>query len=110
MIVGAPSTSDEGSQSGAAYLIDASTGVQLVRLAPDSLSADDRFGLSVAIHGNIALIGASGDDENGSNAGAVYIYQILENVLTKITPPDAQAGDEFGSSVAIDGPLAVIGA
>ena len=39
-------------------------------------SADDQFGLSVAISGNLAIIGASLEDYLGSGSGSVYVYQI----------------------------------
>ncbi|MBP0016750.1 MAG: PEP-CTERM sorting domain-containing protein [Cyanobacteria bacterium SBLK] len=66
----------------------------------------DRFGKSVAIEGNVALIGASEDD-----GGSAYLFDIpTGNLLHKLTPPDGATGDRFGHSVAIEGNLALIGA
>ena len=110
VVIGAVGANSAGAQAGAAYIFDAMTGMQSARIAPASLSAGDRFGGAVAISGDIAVIGAVGDDENGSNAGAAYIYHTITQSLTRITPDDAQAGDEFGSAVAIDDGIAIIGA
>ena len=42
-----------------------------------STSADDQFGYSVAISGNLAIIGAPyEDDAEGTNSGKAYVYQI----------------------------------
>jgi len=109
-IVGAPSAAEGMPQTGAAYIFDTATGTQLRRLAVETESNNNRFGISVAIDGNLAVIGASGDDENAFDAGAAYFYDLSTDTLTRITPADAQAGDEFGISVAIRGDIAVIGA
>ena len=38
--------------------------------------ADDRFGRSVSLYGDTALIGATGDDDNSkSNSGSVYVFK-----------------------------------
>ena len=35
---------------------------------------DDDFGYSVSIDGDTAVIGAYGDDDNGSDSGSAYVY------------------------------------
>ena len=90
---------------------------------PNLLSAGDpdggdRFGTSVAIDGDLAVIGAYTDDEAGTDAGAAYILKFnavsgFWEQETKLLAPDAAGGDRFGISVdIIDGAddLAVIGA
>jgi hypothetical protein len=42
-------------------------------LASDG-AANDEFGGSVSLSGDYALIGASDDDDNGTNAGSAYIF------------------------------------
>jgi len=44
------------------------------KLVADDTGKWDYFGRSVAICGDALVIGASGDDDAGENAGAVYIY------------------------------------
>jgi len=78
-------------------------------------SADDYFGYSsVSISGDIAVIGAYLEDENGTGSGAAYVY--LNDGAgnwsqqAKLTASDAAAGDEFGNSVSVSGDLVAIGA
>jgi hypothetical protein len=82
-------------------------------LTAGDADAEDYFGESVAILGNMALIGASGDDENGVDAGSVYLFQKDKTVwreISKIQPDDISAGDHFGASIAMDGEFAAVGA
>lgn len=45
------------------------------KLTPTTLEASDVFGVSVAVAGDTLAGGATGDDDKGSNAGAVYVFQ-----------------------------------
>ena len=67
-----------GSSSGKAYIFDVSTGALVKTLDnPNAYgtSADDRFGVSVSISGNNAIVGAVlEDDAGGSAAGKAYIF------------------------------------
>ncbi len=84
-----------------------------VTLTAGDADAEDYFGESVAIQGNTALIGASGDDESGVDAGALYVFKKDKTGWkeeSKIQPDDASAGDHFGASIAMDGEFAAIGA
>jgi len=49
-------------------------------LASDGVT-DDSFGHSVALCGDVALIGALFDDDNGSGSGSVYACDGLEGDL-----------------------------
>jgi len=73
----------------------------------------DFFGDEVAISGATALIGASGDDTQGSAAGAAYVFtrdaQGIWTEQAKIIPADATALDNFGTAVDLGGDYAVIG-
>jgi len=84
------------------------------KIVANDAQASDLFGISVAINGDYAVVGATGEDTGGSGAGAAYIYhRTATNTWDsgiKIVASDAQAGDKFGSSVAIDGDYAVVGA
>ncbi len=85
------------------------------RLASDGL-ANDYFGSSVDIDGDIAVVGAHYDDNPGMNSGGVYVLARGVNntwlQVAKISPTDgtSSAGDWFGRSVAIDGDYIVVGA
>lgn len=71
------------------------------------------FGRAVSIDGNLALIGASGDDAAGLNSGSAYLFRFDGanwNEVAQVTASDAARMDEFGFGVSIDGGIAVVGA
>ena len=73
----------------------------------------DKFGYAVAVDGDIAVIGAYQDDDNGADSGAVYVFSRVEGVwaqAAKLTAFDGEAYDNFGISVAVDGDTVVVGA
>jgi len=110
-IIGAPNDDDHGSNSGSAYLFDVSTGTLLAKLVASDGAADDRFGESVAISGNTAIVGAYWDDDRGGASGSVYLFDVTTGAqLAKLVASDGAAGDEFGRSVAISGNTAIVGA
>ena len=109
-IVGASLDDEAGTNAGAAYLFDVTTGEQLFKLTASDGEEDDRFGWSVAIDGNTAIVGARLDDDSGSNAGAAYLFDVITGKeLLKFTASDAAEGDFFGS-VAISGSVSLVGA
>jgi outer membrane protein assembly factor BamB len=108
-LIGAMSD-DAGTDSGSAYLFDTTTGAQRHKLTASDAAAGDRFG-SVALSGNLALIGAPGNDSAVQDAGAAYLFDATTgNELFKLTATDASPGSLFGFSVALSGNLALVGA
>jgi hypothetical protein len=106
-LVGALGDDDGGSFSGSAYLFDSTTGQQLAKLTASDAAAGDRFGRSVSISGNYALIGAHENDDKG----AAYLFNaVTGQEIAKLTASDGAVGDQFGWSVAIQGNLAIVGA
>ncbi len=76
-------------------------------------AAGDWFGYSVALAGDTALVGAHGDDDDGSASGSAYVFVRSGTVWAlqaKLTAADAAADDNFGYSVALAGDTAVVGA
>jgi hypothetical protein len=121
LIVGASLNSDGLAGAGAAYLyVQAPAGMgnwNLVKkLSSQDADLGDRFGFDVAISGSYALVSANLDDEKGVDAGAAYIFARNQGgadnwgQLKKLTASDGQTEDNFGVSVDIDGPYAVVGA
>jgi hypothetical protein len=102
---------DDGLDVGAAYLFDATTGQELFKLLATDGSSFNHFGSSVAISGDIAIVGAKSDGVNGIDSGSAYIFDVTTGAqLVKLLPTDGQAGDWFGWSVAISGDTAIVGA
>jgi hypothetical protein len=112
--VGVPKDDTKAADAGAVYIFNKATGAQVRKIyAPaGEENADDAFGFSVAVGGNILAVGVPFEETLGlSNRGAVYLYNLSTGaMLQKITDILGQAGDEFGYSVAISGELLVIGA
>jgi hypothetical protein len=118
-IVGASIEGDAGgNSSGKAYIFNVITGALLHTLdnpnAYDT-SANDRFGDSVGISGNYAIVGANNeDDAGGTSSGKAYIFNVTTGALVHtLDNPNAygiSANDNFGYSVAMSGNYAIVGA
>ncbi len=113
-IVGALFDDDNGNESGSAYLFDTTTGRQLFKLLANDGVVGDTFGISVAISGATAIVGAVWDEDNGTGSGSAYLFDISDPAnpaqLFKLLADDGAAGDHFGNSVAISGTTAIVGA
>jgi hypothetical protein len=83
------------------------------RLTDASGAALDRFGASVSIAGNRAIVGAPYDDDGANfNEGSASIFQYNGAswvLMTKLTHSSGATQDSFGFSVAISGDKAIIG-
>ncbi len=109
-IVGADYNDDAGNNSGSAYLFDTTTGNQLFKLTASDAEAHDQFGLSVAISGNMAIVGAPFNDDAGNISGSAYVFDVTTgNELFKLAASDASTSDVFGFAVALSGNIAVAG-
>ena len=110
-IVGARFNDDNGDGSGSAYLFDVESGQQIAKLLPLDGADSDFFGRSVAISGDIAVVGAIYDDDNGSRSGSAYLFDVDSGKqIAKLLPQDGASSDYFGHSVAISGHTVIVGA
>jgi len=83
------------------------------KLKPSDGASSDFFGRSVSISGDYAIVGAYGDDDNGSDSGSVYIFERIGSEWiqkAKLTASDGASSDFFGLSVSIAGDYAIVGA
>lgn len=139
VIVGAPNEdssatgidgddADNAAQAaGAAYVFVRSGTVwtQQAYLKASNAEAEDRFGWSVALSGDTAAVGAlledsaarivGGDetDDSAPNAGAAYVFVrsgVAWSQQGYIKASNADAGDDFGVSVAVNGDTLAVGA
>ncbi|MEM1343934.1 MAG: FG-GAP repeat protein, partial [Pseudomonadota bacterium] len=94
---------------GAAYVFT-TDGQEQAKLTPSDGAVGDLFGLAVAVEGLTALAGAPGDDDNGLESGAAYVFDTAGQQQRKLTPDDGAEGDQFGRSLALSGGTALIGA
>jgi hypothetical protein len=114
-IVGAINAFYQTFMSGAAYVFrrEDTLWVEETKLVDSSAVTDIAFGYSVAITDDYAVIGVSDDNQNGSNAGAAYIYKRINSnwiKLSKLLASDGQESDRFGWCVDIDDDIISVGA
>jgi len=82
------------------------------KLTASGAAANEYFGTSVSISGDIAIVGANGDDDGGSLSGSAYIFARSGSSWSqqaKLTANDAAADDRFGSIVFLSGDTAIVG-
>ena len=93
-------------------LVSASSAqVELFKLTASDGAAHDEFGSSVAVSGDLAIVGALWNDDLGSQSGSAYVFDVTTGQeLFEITASDGDVDDRFGVSVAISGDKAVAGA
>ncbi len=85
-----------------------------IKLTDPSGAAGDEHGFSVDISGDWIVVGSPLDDGSaGFDSGSVRVYRCQSGVLIstqQLFASDGEAADRFGSSVAIDRDLIVVGA
>lgn len=118
---------NSASSSGAVYVFTrtGATWAQEAYLKASNTNAGDNFGYSVAFSGDTLAVGASEEDsaavgvngnqaDNGaSSSGAVYVFARAGGVWTQqayLKASNAEAGDQFGASVALDGDVLAVSA
>ncbi len=115
LVVGADEDDDAGDGSGSAYVFRNQGGVwgQMTKLTAADGAADDAFGKAVAVSGDVAVVGAEGNDDY---TGAAYIFDRNQGgadawgQAAKLTAADGAADDAFGCAVDTSGDTVVVGA
>jgi Ca2+-binding RTX toxin-like protein len=85
----------------------------VAELADPGASNGDRLGFSVAIDGDVIVVGAPYDDGAGFNRGTVHVFERGTEgwaYSRELTDPEAADGDWLGHSVAVEGGTVVAGA
>ncbi len=104
------------SQQGEAYIFyrSGNSWSEQTTLTASDGNTNNYFGHSVAISGDYAIVGAYGKDVGSyTSQGGAYIYYRSGTSWSEqaiITSSDGNDYDYFGSSVAIDGAYAIVGA
>jgi hypothetical protein len=116
VVVGAWANDDAGESSGSAYLFERNQGGpdgwgQVAKLTASDTVAGDEFSESVAISGNMVVIGVPEDDDAGNASGSAYVFARWGAAWVQQQKPTAStAGDHFGTSVAVSGDAFIAGA
>ncbi|AHG01142.1 hypothetical protein HALLA_17860 [Halostagnicola larsenii XH-48] len=114
-ILGCPATSaDSGEWQGSAFAYRRTDEGwhQQAELVPDDSDGGNEYGHSVALAGDVALIGApTSDTAAGANAGAVFAFERSNGEWVqrgRLVANDDGAGDKFGSAVALSERTALV--
>ena len=119
LVVGAYLDDDNSGNSGSVYVYDLTKTINDEeferKITASDAASSDYFGRFVAIDGNTLVVSSYFDDDNGSESGSVYVYDLTKNnretgFERKITASDGAVTDRFGISVAIDGNTLAVGA
>ena len=120
IIVGAPEQHITAPhyREGVAHIYNLSDGSLLRTLlnpnANTTNRAEERFGFSVSIDGNYAVVSAlfeDGTGSSGTNAGQAYIFNVATGVkLYNLNTSDIQSYSRFGHTVSISGDYCIVGA
>lgn len=114
LAVGASGDSDAGLAAGAAYLFQREGDAWIVqdKLTAADADAMEMFGSSVALRGDLLVVGAMGDDDAGYWVGSAYVFRRdggdWIDQLKLIG--EENKGDSFGSLAAVSGNTILIGA
>ncbi len=76
-------------------------------------SFGDQFAYSVAIDGDVAVVGAPQDDDAGAQSGSAFVYSFdgtSWEQQPKLAAADSGPGDQFGFSADISSNIAIFGA
>ncbi|MBN2393508.1 MAG: SUMF1/EgtB/PvdO family nonheme iron enzyme [Anaerolineae bacterium] len=123
IIIGAPQAAAGTVDQGAAYVFyrdenGSNAWGQIAKLTANDGATQDRFGVSVALSGDVAVVGAYAADvmNDNDNQGAAYIFYQNQGrsdawgQVGKLITGDGAEGDNFGCSVSLNGDMAVVGA
>ncbi|MDP3090782.1 MAG: cadherin-like beta sandwich domain-containing protein [Nitrospira sp.] len=120
-------TDNSASASGAVYVFTRTGAIwaQEAYLKASNTNVGDQFGYSVGLSGDTLAVGASEEDsaavgvngnqaDNGAPAsGAVYVFTKAGGVWSQqayLKASNTEAGDQFGSRVALDGDMLAVSA
>lgn len=115
-LVGAIFDDPNGGNSGSVYAFRKSIfgWQQWQKLTAPDGGAGHLFGISVDLHGDVAVIGArENTNKNGLHAGATYVFRFIDSewiMEQKIIASDGQENGLFGAAVAIWKDTIIVGA
>jgi MYXO-CTERM domain-containing protein len=115
VVVGATGTVGASTvMQGAAYVYRERSGFSLEARFQGALGvANQDYGESVGLSGDVVVVGAPHDVVGSLRPGAAYVYErhgVDWTALPTLTASDGASNDEFGASVAIAGDTVVVGA
>lgn len=114
--VGAPFISDvdDNERATPAYVFERNGSNWIgTRLLPADDPRDSWFGYSIALSGDVVVVGAPGDKKRGLGTGAAYVFEnngASWNQTARLEDAEGGVQDFLGRDVAVDGDVIVVGA
>lgn len=96
VIVGAAWSDNDSLNSGSAYIFeknDEGLWDEIEEFIASDEDVSDRFGYSVSISGNHAVVGATFNDDDGVNSGSAYVFQRCSNLAVEVSSEEVCEGD-----------------
>ena len=123
IVAGAPGGSliADSEQAGTAYIFQRNQGGannwgEVRKLSASDGARNDQFGISVAVNGDVVVVGAHQDDVGSSaDEGSAYLFERHQGgtdnwgLAKKLTGSDGESRDGFGTSVGVSGDRVVVG-
>ncbi len=117
LLVGARGDDAGGFAAGAAYVFER-TGpgapwTRTAKLVAADAQSGDRLGHAVALRGDVAAASARDDDDGGTDAGSLYVFERAGtswSQAAKLLPGDPDPFLRFGTALALDDVRLVVGA
>jgi hypothetical protein len=107
LVVGAPYEASGGfARAGNAYVFSTLTQKSVATLTSPDAQTGGLFGGSVAINGNLIVVGASNES---TSYGKAYVFNTMGGLVSTLSSSNPQPFGNFGESVAISGKTVVVG-
>ncbi len=116
LLIGAPGSNRLGESAGLALVFDfnGTDWTLAAELFAQDAAPFDAFGCSVSLAADRALIGSCGDDDQGTDSGAAYLFQLDRGAWIQeaklLAGSGVDEGAEFGSAVSLSDERALVGA
>jgi FG-GAP repeat protein len=101
------------SPQGAAYVYRRVAGSWMLEAKLEAGGGNSGIGSVSAVSGNRILLGAAWDDEQGVDAGAVYVFEYSGgswSLTSKLFPQQSIPEENFGRTLALEGDTILVGA
>jgi hypothetical protein len=121
IVVGAPGDKERGFAAGSAYIFgrnpESGTGWrQVAKIFAGDAVPGRQFGQSIAISGDLLVVGSQLDDDSARSPGSAYVFERNQGGIDKwgpvgkLTASRGNRSNAFGSAVSVIGDLVVVGA
>ena len=108
MLIGSYANDDKGTDAGKVEMFDLN-GNYIKTIYSNQPGTGDGFGRSCAIGSTFMLVGSLVDDDKGTDAGKVEMFDLNGNYIKTIYSNQPSASDWFGHSCAIGSTFILIG-